>query len=95
MKIFMGKNMKVSVWDTYVKREDGKTMHFDILVPSNLADQEKIFAYGKTFLDTKSFQTGELTAKECQFCHIQRAPEDIVKNIEKNGFHIIEMENCT
>ena len=28
--------MKISVWDTYVAREDGKTMHFDILVSHNL-----------------------------------------------------------
>lgn len=28
--------MEVSVWDTYVKREDGKAMSFDILVPSDL-----------------------------------------------------------
>ncbi|HCM77184.1 MAG TPA: DUF2024 domain-containing protein, partial [Cytophagales bacterium] len=25
--------MKVAVWDTYVMREDGHPMHFDILVP--------------------------------------------------------------
>jgi hypothetical protein len=30
--------MKVSVYDTYVTRKDGKVMHFDILVPDPLGD---------------------------------------------------------
>ena len=37
------KHMKVSVWDTYVKREEGKLMHFDILVPDALNDEKIIF----------------------------------------------------
>ncbi len=39
--------MKVAVWDTYVSRKDGLTMHFDILVPSALTDEAKIFNFGK------------------------------------------------
>ena len=35
--------MKVSVWDTYVEREDGKIMHFDILVSSELKNEQIIF----------------------------------------------------
>jgi len=86
--------MKVSVWDTYVQRQDGKTMHFDILVPSELNVEESIFYYGKEFLKGKPFQTGELSSKECKFCHIEQASYEVIKNIKKNGFHIIEMENC-
>jgi len=86
--------MKVSVWDTYVKRKDGKTMHFDILVPSELIDEKIIFGYGKRFLKSKSFPTGGLSSKECIFCHIEQASNEIINNIIKKGFHIIEMENC-
>jgi len=86
--------MKVSVWDTYVKREDGKLMHFDILVPSDLTDKETIFGFGMQYLKTKSIRTNQLTTKACQFCHIENATEQIVVSIEKSGFHIIEMENC-
>ena len=32
--------MKVAVWDTYVKRMDGKTMHFAILVLQELEDEK-------------------------------------------------------
>ena len=86
--------MKVSVWDTYVQREDGKVMHFDILVPSELTEEETIFGYGKQYLKTKPFGTKQLSAKECRFCHIERATEHIISSIENVGFHIIEMENC-
>ena len=34
--------MQVAVWDTYVTRKDGKVMHFDIIVPDDLEDENKI-----------------------------------------------------
>lgn len=86
--------MKVSVWDTYVSRLDGKTMHFDILVPTELTDEVTIFNFGKEYLQSKTFETGELSARECKFCHIEKECEEIENTISKNGFYIIEMENC-
>ena len=73
--------MKVSVWDTYVKRKEGKIMHFDILVPSELKDEQMIFDYGKEFLKGKSFHTGELSSKECEFCHIEQATDEMINQI--------------
>jgi len=86
--------MKISVWDTYVAREDGKTMHFDILVPSTMVDKDCIFDYGREFLSNKPFQTAELSSKECKFCHMEQAADAIVDVINKEGYYIIEMENC-
>ena len=86
--------MKVAVWDTYVRRLDGKLMHFDILVPDTLKDTEVIFGYGKEYLSSKSFQTGKLSAKECAFCHIEIAPTPVIDGITEKGYYIIEMENC-
>ncbi|WP_422859054.1 DUF2024 family protein [Flagellimonas sp. S174] len=86
--------MKVSVWDTYVNRNDGIVMHFDILVPITVTEEETIFRFGKKYLDTKPFSTGELSAKKCRFCHIEHATEEMVTSIENEGFTIIEMENC-
>ncbi|HLV15738.1 MAG TPA: DUF2024 family protein [Xanthomarina sp.] len=86
--------MKISVWDTYVKREDGNIMHFDILVPSHITEKEVIFNFGTQYLKTKPFKTQKLTAKECQYCHIEKATEPIISDIEKNGYAIIEMEHC-
>ena len=86
--------MKISVWDTYVKRAAGDTMHFDILVPSELKDEQTIFNFGLNYLDTKPFQTNQLTAKECAFCHIDQATEEMIAAIGEKGYAIIEMENC-
>ncbi|WP_299835174.1 DUF2024 family protein [uncultured Tenacibaculum sp.] len=86
--------MKVSVWDTYVNREDGKLMHFDILVPDHITDSNTVFDFGKTYLQSKTFKTLQLTAKECRLCHIEQATEEVVSVIQRNGFAIIEMKNC-
>lgn len=86
--------MKVAVWDTYVKREGGKIMHFDILVDSKLTDEIKIFDFGKNYLKTKSFKSEELTSKECVFCHIEQATDEMINQIKTKGYYIIEMENC-
>lgn len=87
--------MKVSVWDTYVPRKNGRTMHFDILVPSTVDDPGTVFDFGRQYLESKAFWTGTLTSKECRFCHMETAPKEVEEAIVKKGFHIIEMENCT
>lgn len=86
--------MKVSVWDTYVKRNDGKLMHFDILVPNNLNDEQTILNYGTTYLKSKTFKTENISLKICTFCHIEQATNAIINDIKNKGFSIIEMENC-
>lgn len=86
--------MYISVWDTYVQRQDGKVMHFDILVSHDLKDTSKIFSFGKDYLKSKPFKTGELTSRECQFCHIEKASEEVVASINNKGYFILEMQNC-
>lgn len=86
--------MNVSVWDTYVQRQDGKHMHFDILVPDTVIDPKQIFDFGKSYLVDKPVLQHTLTASECQFCHIETAPDHIITIIEQQGYAIIEMENC-
>ena len=87
--------MKVSVYDTYVQREDGVIMHFDILVPDTLTSEDTIYGYGHKYLENKPFKTSKLTSKECQFCHIEQASEEIINAIKQKGYYIIEMENCS
>lgn len=86
--------MKVAVWDTYVLRSDGRKMHFDIIVPEELKEAQLIFEYGHHYLQEKFVSNELLTSKECEFCHIENATEQMNKDIELKGFHIIEMENC-
>lgn len=86
--------MKVAVWDTYVKRENGKIMHFDILVPDDLTDADKVYTFGDAYLATKAFETGKLNASLCKLCHIEQASPAMVAEIQRKGYSIIEMENC-
>jgi len=86
--------MKVAVWDTYVTRKDGKIMHFDILVDEDNYDASQVFEYGKSYLKTVLQEGQPLTSNECRFCHIDQAPAEVEYQILKNGFSIIEMENC-
>ena len=86
--------MKISVYDTYVKKKDGTVMHFDILVPDNEKDTTKIHAFGHAYLATKGQAEQPLTSNECRFCHIEQAEPEIEQDIRSKGYFIIEMEGC-
>jgi Domain of unknown function (DUF2024) len=86
--------MKVAVWDTYVTKKDGSVMHFDIIAPSELKDEATIYTYGKEYLNLKDQEGQDLSSKECNFCHIESATEEMVTAIEQKGYYIIEMQGC-
>ncbi len=86
--------MKVAVWDTYVKKEDGDVMHFDIIVPESLKTDEIVFNYGREYLIAKGIEKVVLTSNECEFCHIEDASAEIVQDIKLKGYHIVELKNC-
>lgn len=85
--------MEIAVYDTYVKRKDGRIMHFDIIVEKN-TPYEKVIAYGNEYLKTKSEEGQELSSNECKFCHIEKASKDIEEEVKNKGYYIYEMENC-
>ncbi len=85
--------MKVSVWDTYVKKEDGSVMHFDILVPEEMTDENKIFEYGTAHVESRNIKNTVVDAEECQKCHIEVASEHVVESISDKGYYIIEMDD--
>jgi hypothetical protein len=86
--------MQCAVYDTYVERKDGKTMHFDVIVEEN-TPHEKAIEYGKQYLESAGQGGQKITQEECQFCHIQEAPPAIEKGIVSKGFYIQKMEGCT
>lgn len=88
------KKMQVAVWDTYVTKKDGTTMHFDIVAPSDITDTTVIYNYGKEYLKTKNQEGQPLTSKECRFCHIETLKPQWEIDINKKGYFILEMENC-
>lgn len=86
--------MKVAVWDTYVTKKDNSVMHFDILAPDDMKDEKTIHSFGKDYLESKNQQDQPLTAKECNFCHVEEASDEMLAAIKEKGYFIIEMENC-
>ena len=86
--------MQVAVWDTYVTKNDGGIMHFDIIAPIRIKDEETIHTFGKEYLLFKNQGSQSLTAKECNFWHIEKATDEMAVSIEQKGYYIIEMENC-
>ena len=86
--------MQCAVYDTYVERKDGKTMHFDVIVEEN-TPHEKAIEYGKQYLESAGQGGQRMTQEECQFCHIQEAPPAIERDIVSKGFYIQKMEGCT
>lgn len=85
--------MSVAVWDTYVKKQDGSVMHFDILIPSSLKDTRTIYRYGEEYLAGKNEAGAKLHTEECRFCHVEDADADIKAAIETKGYFILEMED--
>jgi len=85
---------EVNVWDTYVTKRNGQTMHFDIIAPVEVNDTTIIYNYGKAYLKTKGQEGQPLTSKQCRLCHIEKLRPEWEKEIEVKGYFIIEMEGC-
>ncbi len=87
--------MQVAVWDTYVTKKDGSIMHFDIIAPSEIKDGNIIYDYGLEYLREKGQENQPLTANECNFCHVESVRPQWAESIERKGYFILEMENCS
>ena len=85
--------MECAVYDTYVTKRDGRTMHFDVIVES-ATPHEKAIEYGREYLNTIGEGGQKMTQEECQFCHIQESPPMVAKDIENKGYFIQKMEGC-
>ncbi len=86
--------MQVTVWDTYVIKQDGTVMHFDIIAPETEKDTAVIHNYGKAYLKNKGQEGQSLTAKECRRCHVRDLQAQWEADINRQGYYILEMENC-
>lgn len=85
--------MKVAVYDTYVTRNDGEVMHFDIIVASDVG-AEKVLEHGRQFLSEVGQGKQPLSSKECRFCHMEQPSPAVLKSISTRGYHIEKMEGC-
>lgn len=86
-------NNKVGVWEAYAHKKDGSVIHFDIVVPADFNDEDKIFEFGQHYLKTVDQPDASLNATRCQFCHIEETSTEISEAIERRGFYILEMDD--
>lgn len=85
--------MNCDVFDTYVTRPDGRQMHFDIIVPSGTA-QQTVMEYGQEYLADVGVAGSNVTARQCRFCHVERATPEMQQAIERKGYFILALEGC-
>lgn len=79
--------MPVSVFDTYIRKPDGSTAHFDIIVPEG-AEADQVLVFGQSYLSGAGI-SGTISTKECRFCHIEEPTPEMYADIEAQGFHIL------
>ena len=84
--------MQTAVWDTYVKKQDGNVMHFDIIVPAECKSPETIYEYGKAYLALKEEAQSPIDTEACQFCHIEEPTAEMEAAINSQGYYILEMD---
>lgn len=85
--------MKIDVYDTYAISQKGKTIHFDVLLPSGV-EKEKAVAFAKKFLEEIGESADSLKQDRCNFCHSENAGMELKEYIEKYGHYILQMEGC-
>ena len=82
--------MDFHVFDTYVKANDGHTMHFDVITDKK--NSEEAISFAKEWLKSIGEENSVVTTKECKFCHSESVPEDTEIEIMTNGYFIAKME---
>lgn len=85
--------MKVDVYDTYATSPAGTTIHFDVLVPTDV-DADTAFGFARQWLKRVGLGEAVLKQSRCNFCHSENAGAQVVADIERDGYHIIAMEGC-
>lgn len=85
--------MNCDVFDTYVTRENGQRMHFDVIVPSGTLPTVAQ-AFGQAYLEAVGVTDGRVTAERCRFCHVEQATPEMERAIEEQGYFIVALEGC-
>jgi hypothetical protein len=84
--------MKAAVWDSYLKKDNGNVLHFDVVVPDSSSETAIVYKFADEYLKSKCIDGAEINVKNCQFCHIESMTDKMRFDIESKGFHIIEMD---
>lgn len=59
--------MKIAVFDTYIRRPDGRRMHFDILVDDANKELDTVLQHGKRYLNAKGLADSKVKCNTLGF----------------------------
>lgn len=83
--------MEVAVYDTYVKKKDGRHLHFDIIV--NKATRfEQVLVFGNVYLQSKRGERLLIFHKDCRFSYITEIIPQWEMQILRKGYYIHELK---
>lgn len=85
--------MKIDVYDTYARSGAGRTIHFDVLLPSG-GDQKTALKHAHAYLRSIGEDVSSLKSDRCNFCHSETAHPLVESEIKKTGHYILKMEGC-
>jgi hypothetical protein len=85
--------MNIDVYDTYATSKAGKTIHFDVFLPSG-GSKETAVKYARAFLDSIGEAADALKSERCNFCHAEAAHPVVEAKIATSGHYILQMEGC-
>jgi len=85
--------MNINVYDTYLRHDDGQTMHFDVLLPEG-SDSQTAAAVAIKWLRGIGVTADVDSLQSCRFCHQQEVMPEVEKLIAHEGYAIVQMEGC-
>lgn len=84
--------MNVDVYDTYARTAEGELLHFDVLVEQGSGDIA--LRYAAEWLHSIQISASEINQENCRFCHTETTTPEIERQIEEQGYFILQMEGC-
>lgn len=85
--------MKIDVYDTYARDNEGKKIHFDVLVESKTT-KDQAYQYALEFIKSIGSNNISLEQNMCNFCHSELSDDHTTEEIKQKGYSILQMEGC-
>jgi hypothetical protein len=86
--------MKVTVWNIHAVKKDEGIIHFEIVVPAGLKNIALVYNYSNEFFKSKDLEVDLLSSVECSILHWKDATHEIILEVKKKGYYIIEIDGC-
>lgn len=81
--------MQIRVYDTHVRTQDGRYLHFDVLVEP--ASAERAPAFAQRYLESLGIRAQDVQQSRCDFCHSEFASPPVEEALRQQGYAIIEL----